>query len=365
MNMSAYYYTDTLSFQDLLDNKETLKDRKVEIEKIDELNNGEKMKNNLKVITDNTITEKDFYDGIRILKGCQNDWINSFWKYYETLRWFFIEYKSFYDSENSQYQKDICKELGWSESRFSKWKSICLSDYVFENTETLPPTLNSLYYITNQINSNNEDLVKKFKWLPTLTTSQIKEKFEKLIETKKSNKKNDQSEEFDRTENLVDDNEDNSQSIKELIKNEEVFKTFFFEPNNEFIQKYGTEEWLSSYINNEIPIGELRGHTQRGPNTLLIKIPFKHIQLGFKLIESWGFKYYQSFIPNQPYEELVNFDETIVLMGVNGRCQLDKEEFLSTDNNEDIFEFCETHFPKPYTNIFGNTKRKGWVCLKN
>lgn len=34
--MSTYYYTDTLTFQDLLDNKETLKDRKVEIEKIDE-----------------------------------------------------------------------------------------------------------------------------------------------------------------------------------------------------------------------------------------------------------------------------------------------------------------------------------------
>ena len=30
--MSTYYYTDTLTFQDLLDNKETLKDRKVEIE---------------------------------------------------------------------------------------------------------------------------------------------------------------------------------------------------------------------------------------------------------------------------------------------------------------------------------------------
>ena len=31
--MSTYYYTKTLTFQDLLDNKETLKDRKVEIEK--------------------------------------------------------------------------------------------------------------------------------------------------------------------------------------------------------------------------------------------------------------------------------------------------------------------------------------------
>lgn len=49
--MSAYYYTDTLSFQDLLDNKETLKDRKVEIEKIDELNKGEKMEN-LKIKND-------------------------------------------------------------------------------------------------------------------------------------------------------------------------------------------------------------------------------------------------------------------------------------------------------------------------
>ena len=34
--MSTYYYTDTLTFQHLLDNKETLKDRKVEIEKIDD-----------------------------------------------------------------------------------------------------------------------------------------------------------------------------------------------------------------------------------------------------------------------------------------------------------------------------------------
>ena len=37
--MSTYYYTDTLTFQDLLDNKETLKDRKVEIEKRDDKGN--------------------------------------------------------------------------------------------------------------------------------------------------------------------------------------------------------------------------------------------------------------------------------------------------------------------------------------
>ncbi len=274
------------------------------------------------------------------------------------------------------FQKDVSELLGMSPSYLNKWISIGNSDFIMSNQDRLPHTFSSLYSITQ--------LEKRYvgHYGPTEGI----QKLEGLVDRGEVSLKSQQSEISNLVQNIEDrikrkqkkfreqfvledlqngttEVETKTTSISDCLESGFKFHSFVINLPNELIKRWGDDGVSELDIISEFPLHDLRMTSiNQGVDCLLV-IPSNRINVGIKVLTSFGFNYKDIFVPSYKSQNLVQLtNELVILRGKRGLTSQLTTELKST-NIEDIIDWVEENTSSPNCCVFDKTNREGWVCL--
>ena len=169
----------------------------------------------------------------------------------------------------------------------------------------------------------------------------------------------------DSSTTIDEDQLSNIPTLKELIESKTKFRTFVVDLPNELISKWGNDGVTEMDIMEEYPLYELRSPTLTESVLCLIKVPIKRLDVGIKVLNSFGFTYRDSFIPNQNNQSYLKMDnEFMILRGERGGPLSFKTiQKIQSHKINDLVDYCNYNFPSPYLLVFNKTNQKDWVSV--
>ncbi len=277
---------------------------------------------------------------------------------------------------DSVFQIDVAEQLGMNASTLNRWLSIGNSTFIMSNQENLPSTFSSLYNLTQ--------VEKKYKeFYPKTSADKLQELIEgnkvtllsqqndiqeiqKQIEKKIKAEKNKA-----REANLLSLGDSTLQSVSrkttldEVLSNREVFRTIVVTLDSARISKWGDAGIFEEDIAEEFPLHEVRSPSTTESVVCLIKVPIKKIDVGIKVLKTFGFIYRDCFVPQEIASgELQNMSaELVVVRGTRGGNQNVMRGNIASEKTDDILDFCENNFNKPLLLVFDDTDRTDWVII--
>ena len=278
------------------------------------------------------------------------------------------------------FQKDVSVKLGMSPSTLNRWISIGNSKFIMDHQKELPSTFSSLYTITQlekkYIDHYPKDGYSKLEKMLekgdiNLTSQQtnigdLLKVIDDRIKRKKKKEREDRILKLDDSSTTIDDdNLSNIPTLKELIESKTKFKTFVIDLPKELISKWGNDSVTEIDIMEEYPLYELRSPSTTEPINCLIKLPINKLDVGIKVLNSFGFTYRDSYIPTNLNTSFVrSTKESIIIRGERGGpLSFDTIQKIPSDKIDDLVNYSKSNFHSPYLLVFNKTKEKDWVSV--
>lgn len=274
-------------------------------------------------------------------------------------------------------QEELSEELGISQSTISRWIKIGSHRMVSNYTQQLPMSFNALYELTNLESKMKKDLgqregVQRFNKLfeskmivPEMFHDDVAQlvntyqKKQKLIKKKKTEQL------FHESDSKTLTYEDKVYDLKTLVETKKWFNTIVLIPSIKQLKEW-KELNMSSYINENYPITDLRNVTHTSSITFLMKVKVEFLDTALKCLTTWGFNYKDTYLPTQKSD---NFEsgknKFVVLRGERGAGGFkDKPLTIKSEDTNEIMKYAESIGNKPYVLIGENEERKDWtICI--
>jgi hypothetical protein len=278
------------------------------------------------------------------------------------------------------FQKDVSEMLGMSPSTLNRWISIGNSEFILQHQNQLPHTFSSLYNIS-QLEKRYSTYYPKDAYLKlekliengdiSLTSQQsdIGEILKKIDDKIKLKSKKEREEKLLGLEDGLLETETKSATMVDLISENKKFRSFVVNLPNELIQRWGDEGTSELDIMEEFPLHDLRPPSISEVVTCLLIVPMNKIDVGIKVLSSFGFTYRDSFVPHQTSPDLYRSNlqrlttEKVVLRGERGFSGNPPSNQISSSNVKDVVGWVGDHLTSPYCLVFDKTDVDGWVCL--
>ena len=168
----------------------------------------------------------------------------------------------------------------------------------------------------------------------------------------------------DSSTTIDDDNLSNIPTLKELIESKTKFKTFVIDLPKELISKWGNDSVTEIDIMEEYPLYELRSPSTTEPINCLIKVPINKLDVGIKVLNSFGFTYRDNFVHPHSSSKLQRYTiEEVIIRGERGFSGSPPREFINTSKTNDLVDWVSSNLPSPYCLVFDETDKDDWVCI--
>jgi DNA-binding transcriptional ArsR family regulator len=273
------------------------------------------------------------------------------------------------------FQKEISTRLGMSPSTLNRWLSIGNSQFVMSHQDKVPTTFTGLYYLTQLEKKYSEyysrdglqrleKLLQDGKIHENTQQTDIQEILNKISNQIKKRKKK------EREKNIVDlvggsiGSDDRSTTLDELIDSRSMFRCVFVDLKKDLISRWGDQGFFETDIQSEFPLHELRTPSITETVTCLIRVPMKKIDVGIKVLSSFGFNYRDTFVPSSKSDDMFLLDnQDVLIRGERGGGQRLVDVHLQSSKTKDVLDFCESEFEGPFLVVFDEVDRSNWVCI--
>ena len=214
------------------------------------------------------------------------------------------------------FEKDISERLGMSPSYLNRWVSIGNSDFIMNNQQYLPHTFSSLYDLTQLekrykdfYGNEGSDRLQRLLDRGEISTKSQQNQIKDLIRVvddriKRQIKKNRESF-FLNFSNGTTEVPIETTSLSECIEKGYRFRSFIIDLPNDLISHWGNEGVFEEDIENEFPLHKIRTPSNDQSVQCLLIIPSKKIDVGLKIINSFGFRYRDIFVPQSKSKNLL------------------------------------------------------------
>jgi len=273
------------------------------------------------------------------------------------------------------FQKDVSEMLGMSPSTLNRWISIGNSDFILDHQRNLPHTFSSLYNIT-QLEKKYleyypkdgyqrlEKLIDKGDITLTSQQSDIGDILKKIEDKIKLRTKKQREKKILGLSDGLTEVETKTTSIDELISENKKFRSFVINLPKELIQRWGDDGISELDVMSEFPLHDLRTPSISEVVSCLLVIPMNKIDVGIKVLNSFGFTYRDTFIPTQTSSNLQRFtNEKVIVRGERGFSGNPPSNEISSSKTKDVVSWVGNHLPSPFCLVFDETDEDGWVCL--
>lgn len=276
---------------------------------------------------------------------------------------------------NDVFQKDVSDMLGMSPSTLNRWLSIGNSKFILSHQSDLPHTFTSLYNITQlekkyleyypkDGHQRLEKLIEKGDITITSQNTDISEILKKIDDKIKVRKKKEREQNILSLGDGVVVKETKTTSIDDLISENKKFRSFIINLPNELIKRWGDEGVSELDIMDEFPLHELRTPSVSEDVMCLMVVPMNKINVGIKILTSFGFTYRDTYIPSHSSSNLQRFTkENVVVRGERGFGGNPPSDEISSSKTNDLVSWVSTNLPSPYCLVFDDIDVDGWVCL--
>lgn len=273
------------------------------------------------------------------------------------------------------FQKDVSKMLGMSPSTLNRWISIGNSEFILGHQRDLPHTFSSLYNIT-QLEKKYleyypkdgyqrlEKLIDKGDITLTSQQSDIGDILKKIEDKIKLRTKKQREKKILGLSDGLTEVETKTTSIDELISENKKFRSFVINLPTELIQRWGDDGISELDVMSEFPLHDLRTPSISEVVSCLLVIPMNKIDVGIKVLNSFGFTYRDTFIPTQTSSNLQRFtNEKVIVRGERGFSGNPPSNEILSSKTKDVVSWVGNHLPSPFCLVFDETDKDGWVCL--
>lgn len=276
---------------------------------------------------------------------------------------------------NDVFQKDVSDMLGMSPSTLNRWLSIGNSKFILSHQSDLPHTFTSLYNITQlekkyleyypkDGHQRLEKLIEKGDITITSQNTDISEILKKIDDKIKVRKKKEREQNILSLGDGVVVKETKTTSIDDLISENKKFRSFIINLPIELIKRWGDEGVSELDIMDEFPLHELRTPSVSEDVMCLMVVPMNKINVGIKILTSFGFTYRDTYIPSHSSSNLQRFTkENVVVRGERGFGGNPPSDEISSSKTNDLVSWVSTNLPSPYCLVFDDIDVDGWVCL--
>ena len=272
------------------------------------------------------------------------------------------------------FQNEVSERLGMSPSTLNRWLSIGNCEFIMNNKDNVPSTFSGLYSISRlekkyntfypkdsdsrlqklidedsiQLSSQNNDILELEQRIDSL----IKRRNKKIREKKMVG-----------LNSGVYQSQTKQTTLDELVTNRELFRTFVINLNSNQITKWGDDSIFEMDIRDEFPLHEIRSPNLTDLVVCLIRVPMKKINVGLKVMKSFGFTYRDTFVPQDDVSGLRNVkDEIVIIRGERGTNKSELGTTIKSSKITDVLEYCEDNFREPMLVVFDDVDRSNWVC---
>lgn len=279
------------------------------------------------------------------------------------------------------FQSELAERLGMSASTLSRWLQIGNSEFLIAQQARLPSTFSSLYDLTRlekiyveqygptEAERRLVKLLEDGKVSPTSERSDIQALLKSIDDRLKKKAKKEREEKLLGLEDGLMETETKSTSIVDLISENKKFRSFVVNLPNELIHRWGDEGTSELDIMEEFPLHDLRPPSISEVVTCLLIVPMNKIDVGIKVLSSFGFTYRDTYVPHQTSPDLYRSNlqrltnEKVVLRGERGFSGNPASNQISSSNVKDVVGWVGDHLTSPYCLVFDKTDVDGWVCL--
>ena len=275
------------------------------------------------------------------------------------------------------FQNEVSERLGMSPSTLNRWLSIGNCEFIMNNKDNVPSTFSGLYSISRlekkyttfypkdsdsrlqklidedsiQLSSQNNDILELEQRIDSL----IKRRNKKIREKKMVG-----------LNSGVYQSQTKQTTLDELVTNRELFRTFVINLNSNQITKWGDDSIFEMDIRDEFPLHEIRSPNLTDLVVCLIRVPMKKINVGLKVMKSFGFTYRDTFVPQDDVSGLRNVkDEIVIIRGERGTNKSELGTTIKSSKITDVLEYCEDNFREPMLVVFDDVERTNWVSIND
>ena len=275
------------------------------------------------------------------------------------------------------FQNEVSERLGMSPSTLNRWLSIGNCEFIMNNKDNVPSTFSGLYSISRlekkyttfypkdsdsrlqklidedsiQLSSQNNDILELEQRIDSL----IKRRNKKIREKKMVG-----------LNSGVYQSQTKQTTLDELVTNRELFRTFVINLNSNQITKWGDDSIFEMDIRDEFPLHEIRSPNLTDLVVCLIRVPMKKINVGLKVMKSFGFTYRDTFVPQDNVSGLRNVkDEIVIIRGERGTNKSELGTTIKSSKITDVLEYCEDNFREPMLVVFDDVERTNWVSIND
>lgn len=281
------------------------------------------------------------------------------------------------DLGDEVFQKEIANRLGMSPSTLNRWMSIGNSDFVLSNRTSLPSTFSSLYDITQLEKKyvefygeskgveNLQQLVERGKIGISSYQSDIQEILRSIdLKIKNRKKGNRENKIVELVGGSVEDRTETT-TLRNLLAKNAKFRSFVVRPPNEIINRWGNDGISELDIIEEFPLHELRTPSQTEAVTCLVIVSVAKVDVGIKILTSFGFTYRDMFVPPQNWDQLTLLKKELVILRGERGLSAPRGQHILSSSTEDVTDWVVDNCNGPYCLVFDTTKKKNWVNVTN
>jgi hypothetical protein len=273
------------------------------------------------------------------------------------------------------FQKDVSQLMGMSPSYLNKWISVGNSQFIMGNQQNVPHTFSPLYHITQ--------LEKKYS---ELYGDEGAERLQRLVDRSEISIGSQQTDITDLIKKIDDrikrkskmirennvlnisggttDVPSKERSLTECLNEGYKFRSFVIDLPNNLISRWGNEGVFETDIGEEFPLYDLRTPSNSESVHCLLVISSKKIDVGIKILRSFGFKFRDVYVPNNQSKNLLRLsNEKVVLRGERGGGNTPPSDIIKSIEIEDLTDWVDEFLPSPKCCVFGQTNKEDWVCL--
>ena len=274
------------------------------------------------------------------------------------------------------FDNELSERIGMSKSTLSRWLSIGNSKLILENPNNVPSSFSGLYELTllekNYVEHYDDGYSKLTKLVEKgeISSTTPQSKIIQLLKVLKDriNRKNKKVRE-DKINDLnkrVYDSKSEVTTLSKLIEKKKIFRTFYINLTPSVVSRWGDDGFFDYNIHEDFPLHELRSISTVHTVLCLMKVPMNKIDVGIKVLNSFGFNYRDTFVPHHPSEGMFKqyTSEHIIIRGERGIPSGSKNGIITGTNTSDILEYCEKVSSSPFISVFEDVDRKNWTCIE-
>jgi len=276
--------------------------------------------------------------------------------------------EAYINSEDKQ--SELSKRISISQPMIAKYVKIANSKTIQMNKSNLPSVFSSLYEICllEKEYDDNPEVAKKFiqpipkdiltyfttnKINPNTDTAEITFLLDKTRRQLREFKKNTKEDFLNNQTGAVGYNTDGKyERLSDLVDKGVKVKTILLSPSSKQLSKWGNEGFFENDIRDEFPMHHIRGTTNNGSICCFIEVDNGNLDVGIKLLNTFGFKYRHTYFP-------ASNKDICLLFGERG-----KTPRILYEKSDNVFDIAEMVGDSPYLSLYKDAKRKHWKSVE-